>query len=310
MYPQDPANICATIDAQLAQFLEDEQLPPEYAEDARRYFLPLLETLITAQQKKAAPLLLGINGAQGSGKSTLAALLSRLLTSRGFNVANLSIDDFYLSRAARQSLAQDVHPLLASRGVPGTHDTELLRRKIQQLTEAGPDNRVSLPRFDKAVDDCVPQSQWPQVTGPLQFILLEGWFVGLQAQARADLEHAVNELEALEDADGRWRRTVNDTLAGKYQDVFRQLDLLVMLRAPSFEQVYEWRSLQESKLRQRTAAGAAGIMDEPRLRRFIQHFERLTRHCLQSLPGQANLVFELDAGHRILGCVKPAANPA
>ena len=37
-------------------------------------------------------------------------------------VAVLSLDDLYLTRAQRQRLALDVHPLLATRGPPGSHD--------------------------------------------------------------------------------------------------------------------------------------------------------------------------------------------
>ena len=37
----------------------------------------------------------------------------------------LSLDDLYLPKAERLRLARDVHPLLATRGVPGTHDVAL-----------------------------------------------------------------------------------------------------------------------------------------------------------------------------------------
>jgi D-glycerate 3-kinase len=299
MYPQPPAVNTPQLEEELARFLADEQLPGSYGEDARRYFLPLLDQLLTLQQEKGSCLLLGINGSQGSGKSTLAALLCRLLQVLGYSVANLSIDDFYLSRAARQELARQQHPLLASRGVPGTHDTALLRHKIKSLLEAQAGERISLPRFDKASDDCRPEQDWPEIPAPVNFIFLEGWFVGLQPQSEAELASPVNELEAEEDADGSWRRFVNRSLAGDYQQVFAQLDALIMLKAPSFEQVFEWRGLQETKLRQRSSSGATGIMNEARLRHFIQHFERLTRHCLDSLPARSDQVFALDTNHRI-----------
>ena len=37
-------------------------------------------------------------------------------------------DDFYLTQAQRQDLAQQIHPLLKSRGVPGTHDVPLAKK--------------------------------------------------------------------------------------------------------------------------------------------------------------------------------------
>lgn len=298
-------------DQLLQQFIAAESLPESYGEDAKRWFLPLLPQLKQARSDKgeAGSLLLGINGAQGTGKSTLAALLATLLGSEGFVVANLSIDDFYLSRATREELARTSHPLLASRGVPGTHDTELLRDKISELSAAGEQQSVAIPRFDKSSDDCCPESEWPTLQGPVDFIILEGWFIGLQAQAEADLDAAVNALEEKEDSEGKWRRLVNTALAGDYQEVFSKLDSLLMLRAPSFDQVYEWRRVQEDKLRARSAPGASGIMDNDTLVRFIQHFERLTRHCLSTLPDQADRVFALDAGHRVVSCQPPYERP-
>lgn len=295
------------VDQLLQQFIKEESLPESYAEDARRWFLPLLPELKQARSDKseAGPLLLGINGAQGTGKSTLAALLARLLASEGLVVANLSIDDFYLSKAAREELARTVHPLFASRGVPGTHDTRLLSDKLRELSTAGGQQSVAIPRFDKSSDDCCPVAEWPTLQGPIDFIILEGWFIGLQAQAEADLDTAVNSLEEEEDSEGEWRRRVNAALGGDYQEVFSMLDSLLMLRAPSFDQVYDWRRVQEDKLRARSGPGASGVMDNDTLVRFIQHFERLTRHCLATLPDQADRVFALDAGHRVVSCQPP-----
>lgn len=295
------------VEQLLQQFIEEESLPESYLEDARRWFLPLLPQLKQAKQDKseAGPLLLGINGAQGTGKSTLAALLGKLLASEDKAVANLSIDDFYLSKTAREKLAQTVHPLFASRGVPGTHDTSLLHDKIQELSTAGKQQRVAIPRFDKSRDDCCPVDEWPTLQGPVDFIILEGWFIGLHAQAETDLNAAVNRLEEKEDSECQWRQQVNAALAGEYQKVFAMLDSLLMLRAPSFDQVYEWRQVQEDKLRARSAPGASGVMDNDTLVRFIQHFERLTRHCLATLPERADRVFNLDAGHRIVSCQLP-----
>lgn len=296
MYPQQETQLKEL----LAEFISSEQLPDHYAEDAEHWFLPLIAELRARQQNKAACLLVGINGAQGTGKSTLAALLTRLLQSEGSTVANMSIDDFYLAKQARNRLAAEIHPLLASRGVPGTHDTELLSATMTRLQEAGTGDTIPLPRFDKAIDDCVPSSDWPQLAGPVDFIILEGWCIGLEAQTDSELEQPVNALESQEDGDGIWRRYVNNALNNDYQTVFGQLDYLIMLRAPSFEQVYEWRGLQEQKLRARSTANAAGLMDDRALQRFIQHFERLTRHCLAHLAERADRVYVLDTDHRVV----------
>lgn len=295
-----PDHRLSTMNAQLLQdFIARERLPASYAEDGRRHLLPLAERLNARADGHAGPLLVGINGAQGTGKSTLSALIATALEARGPRVAVLSIDDFYVSRAARRELADSVHPLLLSRGVPGTHDVTLLRQTLDRLESAGAGDSIALPRFDKSIDEPLPQSRWPSIEGPVDLVILEGWCVGVEPQPEAALTEAVNELEAREDPRGVWRRHVNRRLAEDYAAVFERLDVLVLLRAPSFEQVYEWRSLQEQKLREVAPPGAPGLMDDAALRRFIQHFERLTRHALETLPQQADEVIELDAQHRV-----------
>lgn len=286
--------------AQLIQeFLAREDLPASYGQDATDYLLPLAEELAQAAVA-GKPLLVGVNGAQGTGKSTLCQLLADLLGAHQLTVANLSLDDFYLTRAARLTLAAERHPLLRSRGVPGTHDTGLLQETLAALGAAGPDARIALPRFDKAADDRLPREDWPLLQGPVHLILLEGWFVGAQPQTSVALAQPVNRLEAEEDRDGCWRRWVNERLATEYQDIFAGLDRLIMLAAPSFEQVYEWRALQEEKLRRKRGDAGAGLMTEAALRRFIEHFERLTRHCLATLPERADVLLQLDVDHRLL----------
>ena len=80
----------------------------------------------------AGALVVGLTGSQGSGKSTLAARLPPLLAARNLRAAVLSLDDLYLPKAERQRLAREVHPLLATRGVPGTHEVALGRPDPRQ----------------------------------------------------------------------------------------------------------------------------------------------------------------------------------
>lgn len=281
------------------QFVRQEALPETYAGDAERYILPLLSDIGNALgEKDGRGFVLGINGAQGTGKSTLAKLLTLLLEKDGYRVANLSIDDFYYSKAERQSLARSVHPLLAARGVPGTHDCAQALTLLERLLNAADDELITLPGFDKSTDDRLPAEHCSQIRGPVDVVILEGWFVGAKPQQEGALIEAINPLEAQEDSDGRWRRYVNEKLAADYQTLFDRLDWLLLLAAPGFDQVFEWRSLQEEKLRQRSAGNASGLMSPEEIARFIQHFERLTRHCLETLPNTADRVLLLDAEHR------------
>lgn len=284
----------------IKDFIQQERLPSTYLLDATQYFLPLVRDIkAEIQSSRKGPFLIGINGAQGTGKSTLAKLLSALLTSSGYRTVNLSIDDFYYSKAKRQELADEIHPLLRSRGVPGTHDVDLALNLIEQLCAAGSNQQITLPRFDKSLDDCRPVAACEQIQGPIDIIILEGWFVGAKAQAGDELTQAINELEINEDSDGRWRAYVNQQLAGSYQSLFEKIHILLMLQAPGFEQILEWRSLQEEKLRTLVVTDASGLMDRKAIKHFIQHFERLTRHCLRTLPDSADRVFQLNTEHRI-----------
>jgi D-glycerate 3-kinase len=236
------------------------------------------------------PLVLGICGAQGSGKSTLARAIERAADTRGIAAATLSLDDLYLTRAERTALARDVHPLLITRGVPGTHDVLLGLEVFDALARGEP---ADLPRFDKAADDRLPRSLWGRAPPDCALLVFEGWCVAARPQAAEALRQPVNELEAREDVDGCWRRYVNDALAGVYQTLFGRIDVLLLLAAPSFEIVYDWRFEQEAELRERVGPSAPGLMDAAAIDRFVQHYERLTRHILAEMPSRADLLVRL-----------------
>ncbi|ANI77439.1 kinase [Sphingobium sp. EP60837] len=232
--------------------------------------------------------IIGLCGAQGSGKSTLARALKERFDRNGVPTALLSIDDLYRTRVEREMLGRASHPLLRTRGVPRTHDIDLGLGIIASLErgEAAP-----LPRFDKAADDRLPDSAWEEAAPGTRLLLLEGWCVGARPQSEADLASPVNQLEREEDAEGIWRHFVNSALAGSYQALFARIDRLVFLAAPSFDVVLRWRNEQEEELRGR--APSPGVMSGKEIARFIQHYERLTRHMLDDLPRWADMVIEL-----------------
>jgi D-glycerate 3-kinase len=222
----------------------------------------------------------------------MAAFLARLQHAEGLPTALLSLDDLYLDPEDRPTA---IHPLFATRGVPGTHDVALGIATIDRLRAARPGAITRIPRFDKAHDRRFPAEQWESFVGPARVILFEGWCVGAPPQPAEALGAPVNVLEAEEDAEGRWRGHVNACLAGPYRALFSRIDFLVFLRAPSFERVFTWRRRQEEKLRARVGQGAEGLMDDAALRRFIMHYERLTRFILAIFPARADLVVALDA---------------
>lgn len=290
------------LDIDISRFIKQHQLPAQYQQLSQKWFSALAERIATHQNGAEKPLVIGINGAQGSGKSTLADLLKFILgTHFKCNTVSLSLDDFYYTRQERQTLAKEVHPLLMTRGVPGTHDVALACSTITALQS----NQlpVNIPRFNKAIDDRVPTSEADQIAKPVDIILLEGWCMGSQAQDEEALFEAVNALEASEDADMVWRQYVNVQLAETYPTLFNLVDIWVMLKAPSFECIYQWRLEQENKLRAK-ATNQQHVMDDQQVARFIQFYQRITEHTLQSLPDKVHYLYELSDKREVTSVVK------
>jgi D-glycerate 3-kinase len=280
------ADLCAT-----------EKLPPGYAETVSRYLEPLAAIACELRKTKSRPVVIGISGAQGSGKSTLALFLANYLRrEEQLSSTCLSLDDFYLGKAARRDLADKVHHLFATRGVPGTHDMQLAMSVLHGLTDVQAPATIRVPKFDKASDDRLPEHAWPEIEAPVDVLILEGWCLGARPQDAASLTHPVNALEDEDDPDGSWRRRVNEYLSEEYLELFDQLDALIMLCVPSFDKVLEWRGVQEEKLiLKSTEAG----YEELQLDRFIMHFERLTRHMLATMPRYADIIIDIDDQHRM-----------
>lgn len=236
--------------------------------------------------------IVGIAGAQGSGKSTLAIAIKNRMDAEHVPTALLSIDDLYLTKAERVALARDVHPLQRTRGVPGTHDISLGLELIAALEQG---EAVALPRFDKGTDDRLPSARWDRAPAGTRLLLLEGWCVGARPQRADALNTPINALEREEDAGARWRRYVNAALAGPYQRLFDRIDRLIFLAAPDFSVVEQWRGEQEQTLR---AVGQG--MDDATLTRFIQHYERITRHMLDDMPHRADMLIQLNTQRRMV----------
>ncbi len=288
------------VDAELTAFVQEHALPPAFLDTAYSFYLPLAYE-IQAWRDDETTLILGINGAQGTGKSTLAEFLALVAaTLFDWRCAVLSIDDFYRTRAERQLLSRTVHPLLRTRGVPGTHDTHLLARTLDGLRALGKGETLPLPRFDKSIDDRMPEADWPRVQGPVDLVILEGWCVGSLAGDPSELEVPVNELERNEDTDLSWRRWVEQRLRDDYEPLFAALDRLVLLAAPSWDAVYRWRLEQEQKLAERTGGRGSGIMSPDEVARFIQHYERITRRNLDALPETADAILVLGEDHAVI----------
>ncbi len=271
---------------------------------AQQYFEPLAKCLVENSKRAETPYFVAINGCQGSGKSTLADYLANYIRQHyPLNVVVMSLDDFYLSSAERQKLAQDVHPLLATRGVPGTHNMQLFTSVLQQLKAQQLD--FCIPRFDKAMDEPCHSLDWPYISEKVDLVIVEGWCLGAQPVDPQQLRRPVNELEQSQDSQGTWRQYVNAQLALNYQPLYAMFDYWILLKAPSFDCVYQWRLEQESKLVQRAKQKHLAdhkIMSAVEIAVFIQYFQRITMSCLTDIPQFADCQFVLDK-HRIIQSV-------
>lgn len=292
----------------LSDFINQYQLPLDYTQQANTYFYPLAKQCIRWYQQHGQTVIIGLNGCQGSGKTTLAAYLVMTLESLGYTAVSLSIDDFYYSKSQRQQLANSIHPLLQTRGVPGTHNVDLAQQTLDALKRQLP---CHLPRFDKSHDDCQPRSNWSLIDKPINVVIFEGWCVGIQPQSKNALKTPINTLEQQHDKDGRWRHYVNQQLATRYTQLWYKLDHLLMLKAPSFDVVYTWRQQQETQLRQRLQKNHvehSAVMSDIQLQTFIHHYERLTRHALKTLAADSDIIFYLNKARMITSATSQPHN--
>jgi D-glycerate 3-kinase len=286
------------------RFIETESLPPVFVSVAGDYFIPFAKHLVSSIKQhrvQGAPIVIGINGAQGTGKTTFAKFLSAYLADfYGLNGTQISLDDFYLTRMEREQRALEIHPLFLTRGVPGTHDTDLALSMINKLQTLIPGESLALPGFDKAVDDRKAQQNWPVAKGAQDFIILEGWCVGSQPIPAPELKTPINNLEENDDPLAIWRSAVNQFLSRDYQSLFSHIDVLIFLKVPDFQTVLQWRTEQEMKLHQSSGPDNVHIMSPDGVADFIQYFERITRNDLRHLPTIADTVFEFDRNHQII----------
>jgi len=286
----------------LLDFIEKHSLAKEFVETANDFYIPLAKKLaIDYQQQEKSTFFVGVNGCQGSGKSTLTEFLAQYIK-KEFNltVAVLSLDDFYYGKAQRQQLAQARHPLFKVRGVPGTHDITLLASVLAQL-KSGKTN-ICLPQFDKAQDNPFPISDWLTLSSAVDIVLFEGWCWGVPAEGFKNLQSPINKLETKSDPQGVWRQQVNDVLREYYQPLYGFMDTWLMLKAPSFDVVFQWRLEQEQKLAKANSLtmNMNSVMSTSQVREFIQYFQRLTVHGLNVLPSRVDMLIELDEHRKII----------
>ena len=282
-------------------FLSSQEIISEPFRDKlgqlNKFYLPICKTIKEDYLKKKKTKVIGLTGGQGTGKSTISNIFKIILKEAyGLETVVFSIDDFYKTFNERKLMSKNKSPLFLTRGVPGTHDTQMLFSCIKNFKNKK-FKKFMIPKFDKSIDDRSSKKKWLKVKKKPNIVIFEGWCVGVFAQKKKDLIIPINKLEKHEDNKKIWRQEVNLELKKNYKKIFDLIDMLIFLKVPSFKYVYKWRLLQERKLRN-TSKGKKTMTDKE-IKNFIMYYERLTKHMLKILPKVADTVISIDNKHRL-----------
>ena len=263
-------------------------------------FLIPVSFWISKKVNKKKPLIIGLAGGQGSGKTTISSILSIILKKYfKLNVCKISIDDFYKTRKDRKLLSKNKHPLLMTRGVPGTHDIDLMLSFFKKIKDKK-FKSLQVPTFDKAIDDRCSKSLWHKIKTKPDVLIFEGWCVGAKAQTSSQLIKPINSLEKVYDQDAKWRTHVNNQLKTKYKTLFNQLDGLLYLKAKNFNLLRKWRLKQERKLLVHTKNKKnLRIMGSGDILNFMQTYQRITQQMFKDALISSSIIVNLNSKHQI-----------
>ncbi len=251
-----------------------------------------------ADNKK--PYFVGLAGGQGTGKTTISSII-KIILEKNFKlkVFKISIDDFYKTRKERITLSKKVHPMLLTRGVPGTHDINMMLDFFKK-SKAKKFKNMKLPNFNKAIDDRFPKNKWNKINKRPDVIIFEGWCVGARAETNKTLTKSINSMEKANDHKLVWRKYVNQQLKTKYKKLYSQLNCMIYLKAKNFSLLQKWRLKQEHKLWLKTKKkGGHKIMSKGDVINFMQTYQRITQNMFKSMPKYASIILNLNSNHQI-----------
>ena len=265
----------------------------------RSFLIPIC-FWIAKKSKKKDTLIVGLSGGQGTGKTTISSIISLILRKYfNLNVFKISIDDFYKTRKERKLLSKNKHPLLMTRGVPGTHDIDLMLHFFKKIQTKN-FREFTLPKFNKAFDDRHKKKYWYKLKSRPNIVIFEGWCVGAKPQNFRQLKKSVNLLERSHDQNFVWRKFVNNQLKAKYKKFFKQIDALLYLKVKNFDLLKKWRLKQEKKLWLKTKNKKnLRIMSQRDLLNFMQTYQRITQQMFKDVPKYASIVMRLNNNHQI-----------
>ena len=289
------------------KFIKSQETKADKFKNKERMIKSFLIPLCYWISKKAVkkrPYFVGLAGGQGTGKTTISSLIKIILTKYfKLKVFRISIDDFYKTRKERISLSKKVHPMLLTRGVPGTHDINMMLKFFKKV-KSKKFKRLRLPIFNKAIDDRFNKKKWYDLKDKPDVIIFEGWCVGAKPEKDKTLKKTINSMERVKDHKQIWRKYVNQQLKSKYKNLYSQLNCLIYLRAKNFSLLQKWRLKQERKLWINTNRNFnSKIMSTGDVINFMQTYQRITQNMFKIMPKYASIIFNLNSNHQIKSAI-------
>ena len=263
-------------------------------------FLIPISFWIAKKAEKKRSYIVGLSGGQGSGKTTISSIISIILRKYfKLNVFTISIDDFYKTRKERFLLSKRIHPALMTRGVPGTHDINMMLDFFKRV-KGKKFRSLKLPKFNKVTDDRYNKKSWYSLKKKPDIIIFEGWCVGAKAEKNNTLKKSVNSMEKLKDTKLTWRSYVNEQLKTKYKQLYDQLNCLLYIKSKNFSLLRKWRIKQEKKLMLKNKrSNNFKIMSDKEVINFMQTYQRVTQNMLKYVPKYSSIILNLNSNHQI-----------
>tara|TARA_B110000305_G_C19283145_1_gene560319 strand:- start:72 stop:770 length:699 start_codon:yes stop_codon:yes gene_type:complete len=169
------------------------------------------------------PIFIGIHGPQGCGKSTSCKNIKNKLTSYGFKVCIISIDDFYYPYDEMNKILTTFNdPLYSHRGMAGTHDTEQLYSCLERL-QCGMNTEI--PIFNKEFHNGRgDRTGYLYIENNMDVIIIEGWMIGYK-----QTDVTPNEL------------VLFNNMLSKYNRLNEYINLWFYIKAENIDFIYDWR---------------------------------------------------------------------
>ena len=284
-------------------FIKSQETSKEKFSNKEKMLKAFLIPMCFWIKKKAInkkPYFVGLAGGQGTGKTTISSIIKIILEKYfKLKVFKISIDDFYKTRKERLNLSKKIHPMLVTRGVPGTHDIKMMLNFFKKA-KSKKFKKIYLPNFNKAVDDRFPKKNWYNIKEQPDIIIFEGWCVGAKSELNKTLKKPINSMEKINDQKFIWRKYVNLQLKTKYKELYSQLNCMIYLKAKNFSLLQKWRLKQEHKLglKNKKSIGHK-IMNKGDVINFMHTYQRITENMFKKMPKYASIILNLNSNHQI-----------